>query len=210
MRQNYQTTTERIACALVVLVVLVAVLGAVVAVASTGTVSAQSDEVNQTAEDFEDNRPPERIKSVSEDAYISSHEWVDGAVELTVVARTDGVEVTVEDGMSEWDADADGVVERYTLQEGENDIRLTGVGTLKVENTANEYYGVFVRDLSRGSRGAVVGTVRSMWSPPMPSAGATFWLVALGISAFAGVGGAVVSRYMDKIKKMKNLKVKRW
>jgi len=173
------------------------------ATGSSGSTSGQE----QTSE-FERERPPERIRSVSSDVYISSHEWEDGDVVVELVARNDGELVTVQDGMSEWDADADEYVESFNLDEGAQEVRVPDAGTMSPEDSGREFYGVLVEQAD--SRGAAAGTVGTSFNPPMPSSGATFWLTVLFGTFFAGLAGYFVSKKRDGKKRLRDLKPKRW
>jgi len=193
-----------------VLVGVAAVLVGLVGPVGVETAAAQDDGVNMSADEFERDRPPQRIRSVSGDAYISSHEWVEGAVELTIVARSDGVEVVVSDGMAEWDPEASGYTESFNLREGPNDIRVEGAGTLSPEGAGQEYYGVLVEDTRAGSKGAAAGVVGGTFDPPLPDAGTTFWVTVLTVTGFASVGSYVVMRRRDDEADISDLKVRRW
>lgn len=127
----------------------------VVAAFVTAPVGAQSQNQEENAtgsgpSEFEQNRPAERLMSISENAYISSHEWEDGDVVLTVVSRSNGYMLTVSDGLANLDPDSSGYREAFRLDEGENQIRVSGAGTFPPDGRGAEYYAIRLEGVRSG------------------------------------------------------------
>ena len=177
------------------------------AVGATATVAAQSGQTGASGVvDVEEGqeavnateRPDELIRRVSEDVYLAGSEYDEGDVVLRLASRRDGATVEIEDGMSDWDAQADEYDETFNLREGVTTIRIPGVGTLSPEGAANEFWGIMIRE--RGGDGIAAATGTVGWSAHIPSpprgAGAAASILLTAVGAFGSVVG-LLKRYAD-------------
>jgi hypothetical protein len=149
--------------------------------------------------------PDERILSVNEDVFVESYEYENGDVVITLASRVDNARVRVEDGMSEWDADADGYEQTFTLNKGGTRITVPNAGTFE-----NEYFGILIYEVRGNGKAAVADKVTKVVDPPMPSAGATFWLVFAGMFMFSTLGAYLILRWRGGIARIRKLTVKKW
>jgi hypothetical protein len=184
-----------------IMVVLVASVGATVSVAAqdgqTGASGVVGVEEGQAAVN-ETERPDELIKRVSDGVYLAGSDYDEGDVVLRLASRSSGETVEVEDGMSDWDAQADEYDETFTLDEGVTTVRVPDVGTLSPEGASNEFWGVMIRE--RGGDGVAAATGTVGWAAHIPSppggAGAAAGITLTAVGAFGSIV-ALLKRYAN-------------
>ena len=195
---------EQITAVLILTMVTVGVTAVILSAGAAVDRVAAQDGVELDNSTLQDG-PDERILSVNENVFVESYDYQDGDVVITLASRVDNARVRVVDGMSEWDADADGYEQTFTLGKGGTQITVPDVGTFE-----NEYFGILIYEVGGNGKAAVADRVTKVISPPMPTAGATFWLTFGGMFVFSTFGAYLILRWRGGIARVRKLTVKKW
>jgi hypothetical protein len=149
---------------------LVAVL---VAAAGAGVAHAQSDteaQVRVVEDEVEDDAEPTSVRyAVNENVFVSSHEFEDGDVVVTLTSRTDGARVRLTDEMHVWAGEKQGYDEVLTLDKGVTEVRVPDVSVFDANR--NRYYGIVVYEVGGDGIAAAAGSVGWSASIPLPPVG---------------------------------------